>query len=115
MQPTMDQQCGALQGDSQAAEGWRDLALSKWRLTKGDEQLDFTYATSDPAHHISDEALSELTYCIYKARPMHLCVWECTLALSCALSCLCLCGAPTGPHLSGLCKVMKCAPHLCQT
>ena len=46
--------------------GWRNLALSKWRLTKGDEQLDFTYASSNPPHHISDEALSELTYCIYK-------------------------------------------------
>ena len=58
-------------------EGWRDLTFSKWRLTKGDEQLDFTYASSDPPHHISDEAVSELTYCIYKVRKFSLVALDC--------------------------------------
>ncbi|KAK9789958.1 hypothetical protein WJX73_004390 [Symbiochloris irregularis] len=64
---TVDPETSAQDGEMLPA-GWRDLSCSKWRLTKGDEQLDFTYASSDPPHHISDEALSELTYCIYKAR-----------------------------------------------
>ena len=64
--------CGtvsAWQTSTEPREGWRDLRQSKWRLTKGDEQLDHTYATSQPAHHISDEPLSELTSSIYKVGP----------------------------------------------
>ena len=72
--------------------GWRDLSKSKYRLNKGDQQLDLTYEgqkaalaqksrhnhdTDDeflakqrrsieaPPHHISD-VLSEITYYVYK-------------------------------------------------
>jgi len=52
-------------------EGWRDLTKTKYRLNKGDEQLDFQFynapeGTENP-HHISD-VLSELTYYSYLAR-----------------------------------------------
>ncbi|XP_071785410.1 WD repeat-containing protein 81-like [Asterias amurensis] len=59
--------------------GYRDLSKSKYRLTKGDHQLDFMYESSlnqsssptDTAlqnpHHISD-VLSEITYYVYTAR-----------------------------------------------
>ena len=63
---------------SSAHWGLRDLTKSKFRLNKGDEQLDLTYspvATSLPVtqeraltpHHISD-VISDITYFVYKAR-----------------------------------------------
>ena len=54
--------------DESSDNGWRDLTKSKWRLAKGDEQLDFTYSSSEIPHHVSDECLSELAVCSYKAR-----------------------------------------------
>ncbi|CAM6117206.1 unnamed protein product [Calypogeia fissa] len=60
--------------DHTANTGWRDLTKSKWRLAKGDEQLDFTYASAEMPHHVSDECLSELAVCIYKARQLPLLV-----------------------------------------
>ena len=56
--------------------GYRDLTRSKFRLNKGDCQLDLTFDTSiagtngDPLnipHHISD-VLSDITYYVYTAR-----------------------------------------------
>ncbi len=47
--------------------GWRDLTKTKFRLTKGDAQLDTAYRHSTPPHHIT-ESLSEITYYIYLAR-----------------------------------------------
>ncbi|KAF5195438.1 Wd repeat domain [Thalictrum thalictroides] len=58
--------------DENSDTGWRDLRKSKWRLAKGDEQLDFTYSTSEVPHHVSDECLSELAVCSYKARRLPL-------------------------------------------
>ena len=77
---------------SSEAGGWRDLSKSKFRLNKGDAQLDTTFNTlseiaaaedkedsvavlpEDPSkshiqapHHISD-VLSEITYYVYMAR-----------------------------------------------
>lgn len=52
---------------------WRDLAKSKYRLNKGDIQLDLMFVPSSGAatnmipHHVSD-VLSEITYYVYMAR-----------------------------------------------
>ena len=54
---------------------YRDLTMSKFRLNKGDGQLDLTYTTmsllsddgTDVPHHVSD-VLSDITYYVYKAR-----------------------------------------------
>jgi len=52
--------------------GWRDLSKSKYRLTKGDIQLDNSFKYATPSHHLQ-EALSDISYAVYKARctPMH--------------------------------------------
>ncbi|XP_062111026.1 protein GFS12 [Humulus lupulus] len=65
--------------DENSDAGWRDLSKSKWRLAKGDEQLDFTYSSSEIPHHVSDECLSELAVCSYKARRLPLSVLRMTV------------------------------------
>lgn len=48
---------------------WRDLSKSKYRLNKGDAQLDITFqsALTSIPHHVSD-VLSEITFYVYMAR-----------------------------------------------
>ncbi|KAI9024711.1 hypothetical protein DFJ74DRAFT_605486, partial [Hyaloraphidium curvatum] len=51
-------------------DGFRDLGKSKYRLNKGDEQLDIQFADAAPGstpHHITD-LLSDVTYFVYLAR-----------------------------------------------
>lgn len=50
-------------------KNWRDLKKSKYRLNKGDRQLDLTYDNSQSQipHHVSD-VLSPITYYVYMAR-----------------------------------------------
>ncbi|KAK6047533.1 Beige/BEACH domain protein [Cooperia oncophora] len=45
--------------------GWRDLSKTKYRLTKGDDQLGQNFRTL--SHHIP-EVLSDIGYMVYKAR-----------------------------------------------
>lgn len=55
--------------DFSSPDNIRDFNFSKFRMQKGDSQLDFTYENSEIPHHIA-ENLSELTYTIYMARRM---------------------------------------------
>lgn len=58
---------------SRTGANWRDLRKSKYRLNKGDAQLDQSYDGGAAAlsavapHHVSD-VLSEITYYVYMAR-----------------------------------------------
>lgn len=52
-------------GDS-IEDGWRNFSQTKFRINKGDEQLDFTFDGPVP-HHITD-ILSDITYYVYQAR-----------------------------------------------
>lgn len=52
---------------SRCGKNWRDLKKSKYRLNKGDRQLDLTYDNSQTPHHVSD-VLSPITYYVYMAR-----------------------------------------------
>ncbi|XP_066246518.1 WD repeat-containing protein 81 [Euwallacea similis] len=54
---------------SRCGKNWRDLKKSKYRLNKGDRQLDLTYDHSQTQvpHHVSD-VLSSITYYVYMAR-----------------------------------------------
>ncbi|KAG5877633.1 hypothetical protein JTB14_030031 [Gonioctena quinquepunctata] len=54
---------------SRCGKNWRDLKKSKYRLNKGDHQLDLTYdnCQSQVPHHVSD-VLSSITYYVYMAR-----------------------------------------------
>ncbi|EIE86428.1 hypothetical protein RO3G_11139 [Rhizopus delemar RA 99-880] len=47
-------------------DGWRNFTHTKFRINKGDEQLDFTFNGPVP-HHITD-ILSDITYYVYQAR-----------------------------------------------
>lgn len=61
-----------------SGKDWRDLTKSKFRLNKGDKQLDMTFdmqvkdfsgvtAVNQTPHHVSD-VLSDITYYVYMAR-----------------------------------------------
>lgn len=54
---------------SRCGKNWRDLKKSKYRLNKGDRQLDLMYEDTQlqTPHHVS-EALSSITYYVYMAR-----------------------------------------------
>ncbi|GLI65871.1 hypothetical protein VaNZ11_009507, partial [Volvox africanus] len=59
---------GSAGGGGAGRGGWHDLTQSRYRQAKGDLQLDVTFESSDVPHHIPQEPLSELSFCIYMAR-----------------------------------------------
>jgi len=70
--------------DDFKTEKWRDFSKTKFRLNKGDEQLDITFSGSTP-HHIID-VLTDITYFVYKSRRSSIAVslfsfWFCFLSL----------------------------------
>ncbi|XP_050670709.1 WD repeat-containing protein 81 [Leptidea sinapis] len=58
---------------SRCGRNWRDLTKSKYRLNKGDRQLDMTYdvtsCNGQIPHHVTD-ALTDITCYVYLARRM---------------------------------------------
>ncbi|XP_017887166.1 WD repeat-containing protein 81 [Ceratina calcarata] len=54
---------------SRCGSNWRDLTKSKFRLNKGDRQLDLTFDSqlTEVGHHVSD-VISEITYYVYLSR-----------------------------------------------
>ncbi|KAJ8680450.1 hypothetical protein QAD02_016237 [Eretmocerus hayati] len=54
---------------SRNGENWRDFTKSKFRLNKGDRQLDLTFnpGSAQVGYHVSD-VLSEITYYVYLSR-----------------------------------------------
>ncbi|KAI9220551.1 hypothetical protein BC828DRAFT_383284 [Blastocladiella britannica] len=49
--------------------GLRDLSKTAYRIKKGEEQLDMTYLSGDPAHHVTTH-FTDLSYCTYRARAL---------------------------------------------
>lgn len=54
---------------SRCGGNWRDFTKSKFRLNKGDRQLDLTFdpESTEVGYHVSD-VLSEITYYVYLSR-----------------------------------------------
>lgn len=55
---------------NRSGANWRDLKKSKYRINKGDAQLDQMFSAASPndvPHHVSD-ILSEITFFVYMAR-----------------------------------------------
>ncbi|CAG9461096.1 unnamed protein product [Pedinophyceae sp. YPF-701] len=57
-------------------QGWRDLALSKWRVVRGDEQLRAAYRSSRPPHHVPAALLNGHARAMYLARVLPRAVLE---------------------------------------
>jgi hypothetical protein len=101
--------------------GYRDLTQTKFRLKKGDEQLDFTFSSGlgPNPHHIT-EMLSEITYYVYMARrtpiPTLRRVVRTNFVVRCCCGCAVLCCALLCAAVLWLwlcCAVLCCAVLCC--